>query len=74
MRPARQSDSDIELSYGPHPARPGWRVLRVSYPMQPEPETRVAKALEVLVTPVQASVAADRSPVVTAPPAEAVTR
>ena len=44
----RPSPSEIELSVGPHPARPGWRVLRVSYVSTPEHNARVVAALDVL--------------------------
>ena len=42
---------DLEFSIGPHPAREGWRVLRVSYARAPEHERRVARALDALVAP-----------------------
>ena len=42
---------DVEFSVGPHPARPGWRVLRVSYAPRAEHEQRIARALAALSVP-----------------------
>ena len=42
---------DIELSIGPHPARPHWRVMRVSYAAHGDHEERVAAALDALFGP-----------------------
>jgi hypothetical protein len=39
---------DIELSIGPHPARPNWRLLRVSYLAGAAHEERIGAALDVL--------------------------
>jgi hypothetical protein len=43
--------SDFELTIRPHPAREGWRVLRVAYEKIPETEAKIALALEALAAP-----------------------
>ena len=44
-------DPDIELAVRPHPARTGWRVMRVAYRGVPEHESRVARAIDALFAP-----------------------
>ena len=43
--------TDVEVSIGPHPARRGWRVLRVSFAQEPEHQSRIARALDALIAP-----------------------
>jgi hypothetical protein len=50
----------IEIAVAPHPAREGWRVLRITYARRPEHERRVARALDALVAPADGG--APRSP------------
>lgn len=54
--------SGIEVAIGPHPARPDWRVLRVSYAATPEHDARVVAAIDALYRPgpTQAAVEAGR--------------
>ena len=44
----RTSPEEIEIAIGPHAARAGWSVLRVTYPRRPEHEAKVARAVEAL--------------------------
>ena len=43
--------NDIEVALGPHPARPAWRVLRVSFGPTHDHEARIAAALAAIVDP-----------------------
>ena len=45
--------SDIQVAIGPHPARPEWRVLRVSYATCPEHDARLLAALDAIFGPPQ---------------------
>ena len=45
----RAVPSTVEIAIGPHPARPEWSVLRVSYPQEPGHTRRIAQALDVLL-------------------------
>jgi hypothetical protein len=63
MRP-RLARDDIELAIRPHPARPNWRVLRVSYAACPEHDARIAAALDAIFAPAREPAAeADRQAV-----------
>lgn len=42
------SPDEIEVAIGPHAARAGWSVLRVTYPRRPEHEAKIARAVEAL--------------------------
>lgn len=44
----RPPSQDIELTLGPHPARPDWRVLRISYANTPDHDARVVAAIGAL--------------------------
>jgi hypothetical protein len=46
-----RGEREIELSIGPHTARPGWRVLRVSFATCSLHERRIARALDALFAP-----------------------
>ena len=67
----RAVPSTVEIAIGPHPARPEWSVLRVSYPQEPGHARRIAQALDVLLaggeTP--GDEAAPTAPAATLPPA-----
>ena len=45
----RAVPSTVEIAIVPHPARPEWSVLRVSYPQEPGHARRIAQALDVLL-------------------------
>jgi hypothetical protein len=45
------ASGEIELSIGPHPARPDWRVLRVTYAARPEHDARIVAALDAIFGP-----------------------
>ncbi|HEU4988445.1 MAG TPA: hypothetical protein VFT41_01525 [Gemmatimonadaceae bacterium] len=48
-RARRRTDRDeLEISIGPHSAREGWAVLRVTFPKLPEHQDRIDRALRVL--------------------------
>jgi hypothetical protein len=42
---------DLEIAIGPHPWRPDWHVLRVSYARRADHDARIAAALAALVAP-----------------------
>ena len=44
----RPAQEDIELAIGPHPARPDWRILRITYAVQADHDQRVMAALAAL--------------------------
>jgi hypothetical protein len=46
---------DIEVIIGPHPSRPRWRVLRVTYESRPDHEGRIASALTAIFGPLAAT-------------------
>jgi hypothetical protein len=48
---ARISPSDFQVAIGPHPARPDWNVLRLTYRVSQENRARVVAALDVLFGP-----------------------
>jgi hypothetical protein len=47
----KTQSTEIEIALGPHPARPRWSVLRVSFVRCPEHLRRVDDALSALVSP-----------------------
>jgi hypothetical protein len=47
----RAIQGEIEIAIGPHPARPDWRVLRVSYARHPEHDARIVAALDAIFGP-----------------------
>jgi hypothetical protein len=49
--PGKHADRGIEVAIGPHPSRPDWQVLRVSYATRADHESRVAAALALLLNP-----------------------
>ena len=68
MRSAQSQD--FEVAIGPHPARPDWRVLRVTYAPNPEHDARIAAALlAILMSPRQGENAGGQRETVDAAPA-----
>ena len=48
--PKQASEATLpEIAVGPHPAREGWRVLRVSYPASYEHLLKIGDAIGVLL-------------------------
>jgi hypothetical protein len=53
---------DIELSVGPHPARPAWRILRIAYARNPEHDARITAALDAIFGPQHAPTTEPQAP------------
>jgi hypothetical protein len=51
-RPRKREPEEIEFHSSPHPFRPGWRVLRITYHGQRH-DAQIYAALRHLVTPDQ---------------------
>jgi hypothetical protein len=49
--PADRERRGIEIAIGPHPHRPDWYVLRVTYAQDMVQEARIAAALMALLDP-----------------------
>jgi hypothetical protein len=49
MRVTKQQD--IEIAIRPHPVRPAWRVLRITYATTPEHDARIVAALDAIFGP-----------------------
>jgi len=43
-----------EIHVGPHGARPGWAVLRITYRRVPADEARIGRILDFLLAPTEA--------------------
>jgi hypothetical protein len=56
----KRDDAEIEISVGPHPRRPHWSILRVTYSGRAEHEARVVAALAALVGPELCEASEDR--------------